>query len=754
MSKNPQIKAELSREMSLFQVTMMGVGMMIGAGVFVATGIGIGMAGPGGMLLALSLNGLIMFFSVMTYAELGSALPKAGGGYSYVQESRGGFPAFITGWISWFGHAVAGSLYAITFAKYTLHFLTTFESFSFLVPSLPLLERIVAVGMILVFLLINYSGARKTGRAGAIIALGQTAVLLIIGVGGIIVLIRNPQRSAHFTPFLTEGWGRVLTVMGFSLVGFEGYEVISNTAEEVVQARKNVPKGIFIAVMTVITTYLLVGIAAIVGGDSSEISLTEWFAQRGATGFADAVGRLFPFGRLLAFGAAVFASTSALNATIFSSTRVSFALGRDSHLPEPFSRISSRTRIPHVALIGSGIITLSAAAFFDVETVMAGASLFFIFLFSIVTFYGMKIRQERGQDLSYGYLIPLFPIIPILSILLQLLIGAFLLDMSLKAYLIAAVWLCLGGLTYLAHRKTRRAARKERLIRLSSKNQENHRPAHGEGKVLFAALKNEENAASLARYARLLSRARQERLRFLTVVQLPYQTPVKEGSQFSRTKEALLRRTLEGGAPDEEGCIRYAHSTGEGIIQAVRGANGSLLLLGWNGEKARRSYRMGRILDPVMEKTVCDLVVIKPGAEPQGGKRILCPLRGRGPHGKLVRNMAAQIAGETQGEITLLSIRKDRPESPPSHWEKIPPDRTFDGIPHRVVVRQAKEAGEAIITESASYDILIMGATENSLFSRIVSGSLPRKIAERAACTVLMVRKNRGIRPWFRRWFL
>ena len=117
-----RIHPELSREMSLFQITMMGVGMMIGAGVFVATGIGIGIAGPGGMMLAFALNGLLAFFSVMTYAELGSALPEAGGGYSYVQESSGGLTAFMTGWISWFGHAAAGSLYAITFAKYTLHF--------------------------------------------------------------------------------------------------------------------------------------------------------------------------------------------------------------------------------------------------------------------------------------------------------------------------------------------------------------------------------------------------------------------------------------------------------------------------------------------------------------------------------------------------------------------------------------------------------------------------------------------------------
>ena len=452
------IKSELSREMSLFQVTMMGVGMMIGAGVFVATGIGIGIAGPGGLLLAFALNGLIAFLSVMSYAELGSALPKAGGGYSYVQESSGGFLAFLTGWISWFGHAVAGSLYAITFAKYTLHFLSGFEFVRNLGFDILFYERHVAVGLAILFIYINYRGAKETGKTGAVIAIFQTLVLLLIGLGSIVVGIVSPERFSNMTPFLTGGWGKVFVVMGFSLVGFEGYEVISHTAEEVVDAKKNVPKGIFYAIIIVVTTYLLVAFAAILGGSLSHGSLTEWFRLRGATGFADAIGGLFPYGGVLAVFAAVFASTSALNATIYSSTRISFALGRDGHLPAVFEHVSRKTRIPDVALLFSGIITILVAAFFDVETVMAGASIFFIFLFNIVTFSGMKIRIERGHELEYGYLIPFFPIVPIISILSRTIVGIFLLDMAIWAYIIAGAWLLLGFLYYVVMPKKKKRA--------------------------------------------------------------------------------------------------------------------------------------------------------------------------------------------------------------------------------------------------------------------------------------------------------
>ncbi len=116
-----EVQPELSRELSLFHLTMMGAGMMIGAGVFVATGISIGISGAGGILITFALNGLIAICSAMSFAELSSALPAAGGAYTYIKQSFGGIMGFISGWMNWFALAVAGSLYAITFSTYTIH---------------------------------------------------------------------------------------------------------------------------------------------------------------------------------------------------------------------------------------------------------------------------------------------------------------------------------------------------------------------------------------------------------------------------------------------------------------------------------------------------------------------------------------------------------------------------------------------------------------------------------------------------------
>jgi amino acid transporter len=136
-------EVRLSREMSGFSVTMIGVGAMIGAGIFVLTGIAAGVAGPG-LLLAFGLNGIVTLFTAMAYAKLGSCFHDAGGGYLWVKSSLPIPTGSFSGWMSWFAHAVACSLYALGFGAYFGHVL---EGFDVHVPRIPYLsiEKTLAV---------------------------------------------------------------------------------------------------------------------------------------------------------------------------------------------------------------------------------------------------------------------------------------------------------------------------------------------------------------------------------------------------------------------------------------------------------------------------------------------------------------------------------------------------------------------------------------------------------------------------------
>lgn len=448
-------KSRLSRNLNMFHLVMMGTGMMIGAGIFVTTGIGIGISGPGGILIAISLNGLLAFLSAMSYAELSSVMPQAGGGYRYVEEAYGGIIGFMSGWILWLGSAIAGSLYAITFGTYTSRLLQNYNLLNSLNIDTKILETILAVVVIIIFAGINYLGTSETGKASVYITLGQLILMGIIGISGFLAIQSNPANFSKFSDFIPNGWIKILPTMGLIYIAFEGFEVIAQAGEEVKDPKKSIPKGILYTMMIVITTYLLVAFAMIVGGGTDDKSLWKWFEQQGSTGFASSIKSLLPYGGVLVSVAAIFASTSALNSTIYAATRVSYAMGKDGTLPKKVGRVSEKRKIPHIALLWSTIIIIIVAMSLPVKDVASGAGFMFLILFLFVNMTVIKIRKERGNELDYGYLMPFFPYIPKSAIVLQVILSFWIFNVSRIAVISGGIWILMGLIFYFFYIKNK-----------------------------------------------------------------------------------------------------------------------------------------------------------------------------------------------------------------------------------------------------------------------------------------------------------
>ncbi|MHC5117930.1 MAG: APC family permease [Planctomycetota bacterium] len=412
---------ELSRELSLFHVTMMGLGMMIGAGVFLGMGISIGEAGPGGVVLTFALNGLLAMLTAMSFAELSSAIPRAGGAYNFARIGFGRGPSFLAGWMEWFASSVAGSMYALTFAIYTVRFANALGWLDGLYNILGAtdpqsvemtLVKAVAAITAITFIYINFRGASETGKIGAIITMGQTLFVVTIGVVGVIAAIKDPSRLANFTPFMPKGWSQLLVTMGFTYVAFEGYEVIAQAGDEAIDPRRNLPKAMIYSVCIVTTIYILVAFATVVsvktGTEGVEGPAWQWIGSFGEKGFGEAVARLMPFGNFILTLAVIFSSTSALNATIYSATRASYALGRDSMLPKFFALIHQVRNTPYGALIATSIIILIVTTLLPTKDVASSASIMFLFLFFMVNLCVIKIRLSMADELTYGFLMPLW----------------------------------------------------------------------------------------------------------------------------------------------------------------------------------------------------------------------------------------------------------------------------------------------------------------------------------------------------------
>jgi amino acid transporter len=185
--------------MGLAEATLIGVGAMVGAGIFVLTGIAAGAAGPA-LILAFTLNGLVALTAGMSYAELGSAFPQAGGGYAWAKMALPGPFGFLAGWMSWFSHSVACSLYALAFGSYFGQLLRGFGVDLFGL-SEATEAKVLAVLVIVFFALVNFGGSAETGRAGNLVTLGQMLILLIFIVSGLWALRGAPQWPQSFAPF-------------------------------------------------------------------------------------------------------------------------------------------------------------------------------------------------------------------------------------------------------------------------------------------------------------------------------------------------------------------------------------------------------------------------------------------------------------------------------------------------------------------------------------------------------------------------
>ena len=750
-----QITTELSRELNLFHVTMMGVGMMIGAGVFLGIGNAIGVAGPGGVILTFSLNGVLGMFTAMSYAELSSAIPKAGGAYNFARIAFGRGPSFIAGWMEWFASSVAGSVYSLTFAIYTLHY---FQQLGFL-DWIPFPEyhtqKIVAAIIAVIFIYVNYRGASETGKTGAIFTLGQTLMLGVIGIIGIVVVVKDPSRLSNFKPFMPHGWSQLLVTMGFTFVAFEGFEVIAQDGDETINLKKNIPKAMLYSIFIVVTTYILVSFAAIIGVKAGSPGIEgapwQWIGSFNEKGFGMAITQLMPYGGFVVTLTVIFASTSALNATIYSATRVSYALGRDRMLPGFFSKISLKQKTPYFALIATSIIIISVATFLPTMDVASSASIMFLFLFFTVNLSVIKVRRHMADELSYGFIMPFFPVIPILAIILQALLAVWLIHMSLLAWIIAPLWIGIGVVIYWLYSKNHAITTHDEIVVLEKEEAQESKKYR-----ILVPIANSDNALKLIRNTFRVSQNKDAQVELLHMVPIPEQVPLSDAEKYMLTgKEAITEAMLylEPQFPITT-TIRYCRNAARGIVMALREKKTDLVIMGWPSHKSiRKSFIVGSTVDPVVQNAPCNVAIFK-DCNTGPYKRILVPFAG-GPNSVFAFEIANILSDPDGGEIIPLNVTQ-----PGSKTKDI--DTFIDAAvkikgldkskftPKYII---SKNFLDAIITEAneGDCDLVIIGASRENMIKQLVKGSFPMAVARSCKKPLVMVKATEGLSLFIKR---
>jgi basic amino acid/polyamine antiporter, APA family len=561
-----QHQHQLVRTLSLVDIIMVGIAGMIGGAIFVLTGPAIGLAGSA-VILAFVINAIITLFTAMAYAELGSAMPEAGGGYLWIREGLPRPNAFISGWMAWFAHIIAGSLYAVGFGAFFYQLLG--PNVAGVLSDQPLFgvipfDKLIAVASIAAFTYINIKGTSETGKTGTIVTIVQLGAVLCLIVAGSWMIHNNPTSMSNFADFMPTGIPGLFAAMGLTFIAFEGYEIIVQTGEEVKNPKRNIPRAIFISLATVVTLYCLVAFVSIGAISPEGIAAWRFIGEGGELGIVKAAEIFLPYGALIVLGGGMVSTLAALNATTFSSARVAFAMGRHYNLPHKLSSIHPVNRTPHIAIIISGIIMAFMAYTLPLADIAVAAGVIFLLLFTQVNIAAITIRRIYGNKLSYGFKTPFFPVIPIAGIFLNLGLALYLLVTQPLSWGITILWILVGFVLYRMYTFKQEIQHYAPIVMSEGDlNREDYR-------ILIPY--TPEDPDRLLKYAIRIAKETGGEVNILRVITVPHQTPLSAGVAFADTAKRSfepLEKILDKENIPSHYLVRVSHDATEAILATI-----------------------------------------------------------------------------------------------------------------------------------------------------------------------------------------
>ena len=638
----------LVRSLSLSQAIMIGVASMIGGAIFVLVGPGISAAGPA-LIIAFLLNGVITLFTALTYAELGSALPATGGGYKWVREGLPRPNSYLSGWMAWFAHTIAGSLYAVAFGTFLGHLLASAEIID---SSLGLpLEKIFAAIAIIIFTFINIRGSSHTGKVGSAITFSQLIIIGILIIAALAAMtLTNPNWPANFRDFFPNGTTGLVLAMGLTFIAFEGYEIIAQAGDEIKKPKKNIPKAILISLGIVVSVYVLFAFVFIGGLNPLQVEQPAWefIGSFGELGIIEAAEYYLPFGALIVLAGGFVSTLAALNATTFAASRVSFAMGRNHDLPPMFNKLHKKYRTPYVSTICSGIVMMILAMSFDLTMIALAASVMFLFLFVQVNAACITIRRlAKEKKLVYGFKTPFFPLIPVIGFASAAILSVYLLFSHPMSWVIAIVWILAGFLIY--------------RLYTSKKEKEYHAPLvfnqapeeRKEYRILVVFSKR--TATRLTKLAAAIADQKNGEISFLNVITIPKQTPLSFASKSGETGIGTFDKFKKSISHSirHRYFVRLSHDPTEAILATAEEQGINTMIIDFSFLRKNRK---------LLSLSTCDIIGVKLGQKFDKDISNIIVSYDKGRHSNLGLEIAHTMSKEYDSKIRIVRGVTQSPE--------------------------------------------------------------------------------------------
>ncbi|CAG0977799.1 putative amino acid permease YhdG [Methanosarcinales archaeon] len=413
-------KVALKRELGLFEVTLSGIGIILGAGIYALIGKASGLAGNS-LWMSFSISALIAILTGLSYAELSSMFPKASAEYEYTAHAFGKRLAFIIGWLIILSGAIGASTVALGFGGY---FKVLF--------SMPIITSAFVLIIALSFLL--FLGIKESALFAVVATLIETAGLLII------IFIGVPYLGKVDYFEMPLGMDGVFQAAALVFFAYTGFESIVKLSEETKSPEKTIPKGLILAILISVVLYILVAISA--------VSVVGWEnLSRSDAPLADIAFSAFGSNAFIMLTIiALFSTANTVLLMMLGSSRIMYGMANSSHLPNILSMVHFSRRTPWAAIIMTSVLSLLFIFAGDIAFV-ANVANFTLFVTFFVINASMIVLRYKEPDVKRPFRVPFtigrFPLLAFLGILFSVFM---LLQLEAKVILVGTALVVVGGL--------------------------------------------------------------------------------------------------------------------------------------------------------------------------------------------------------------------------------------------------------------------------------------------------------------------
>ncbi len=719
---------KLDRSIGLFGATTIGVGALMGAGIYVLIGAAANVAGPS-VILSYLITGLLAYVTTLMYAELSRIIPRSGGGYTYSYNILGSIGGFTTGWFLALGSIFASGLYAIGFAEYAASLTGTTLSKDVI--------KLIAIGITLFIGYISLRPAKnKKFNIQNWIVWGNVGILLLL-----IVVSFFHLHPGYVKPAFPFGFHGTLAAISLIYISFFGYQLIANNADEIIEPEKTVPKAMKLSMIISMIIYLLVTVGAVLAVPWQKLAASKAPLVLVAN---EAFGG---HGWIIISLGGVLASLGALSSTLFSQSRQTYAMGKDRFFPDSMGKLDEKTKQPKMALITGAVLISLVLFFFDLEFIAKAAN--FCLLFSLLP-VSLAMRKVYKKDPSLRPKAKWKHYLPQITLVINF---GLLMTLDLVSLAFGQQLALIGAVIYFFYSRKREKRGKEGLNIILA--EEKKFSFFSRNKVMIPVSNPNTQKALLMLSNTLLSKKGGE-IVVLAIKNVPAEMDFYDALAGADETLGVIKKSIEE-AKDQDikitPIIRASHTISKGIVNVAEEENSDLVIMGF--PRLQKSDEPS-VTEAVLRSTHIDTLILnlKTKTEKFTPKKIGVYIQNLDSL-NLMMMCAAAIAEKHQAKIVLLGFL-------PDHYgkrQKLSMDKlilkslqTLNSTAlYDISLSVCTDPGQELIRLSAELDLLILGKEPEKRQHKSLGESFSFRVSDQSECSAIIVKSIPPIKKFVQR---